>query len=151
MPEARYQRKKTLVSRKPTSGNTTDRAKEPSFGDALIEGLTEALALKRRELALENAIDGRAIKAQLRREKLLGVQIARADYLSGALVDRLLAGESAIRIWREHRGMTLTALATKVGISPSYLSRIENGYKAVGTDTRRAIGKALRVPMKNLS
>lgn len=126
------------MSRKPISKTTTACAKEPSFGDALIEGLTEALALKRRELALENAMDGRAIKAQLQREKSLGVQIARADYLSGALVDRLLAGESAIRIWREHRGMTLTALATKVGISPSYLSRIENGSKAVGRSHHHA-------------
>ncbi|MFN6268350.1 MAG: helix-turn-helix domain-containing protein [Alphaproteobacteria bacterium] len=139
------------MSRKPTSKNTIYCTKEPSFGEALIEGLTEAVAWKRRELALENAIDGRAIKAQLRREKLLGVQTARADYLSGALVERLLAGESAIRIWREHRGMTVTALAEKVGISASYLSRIENGHKPSGTDIRRAIGKALRVPMEDLA
>jgi DNA-binding XRE family transcriptional regulator len=139
------------LSRKPTSKNTIYCTKEPSFGEALIEGLTEAVAWKRRELALENAIDGRAIKAQLRREKLLGVQTARADYLSGALVERLLAGESAIRIWREHRGMTVTALAEKVGISASYLSRIENGHKPSGTDIRRAIGKALRVPMEDLA
>ncbi|MFN7308094.1 MAG: helix-turn-helix domain-containing protein [Acetobacteraceae bacterium] len=139
------------MSQKPTSKNTIYCTKEPSFGEALIEGLTEAVAWKRRELALENAIDGRAIKAQLRREKILGVQTARADYLSGALVERLLAGESAIRIWREHRGMTVTALAEKVGISASYLSRIENGHKPSGTDIRRAIGKALRVPMEDLA
>ncbi|MCX7368387.1 MAG: helix-turn-helix transcriptional regulator [Alphaproteobacteria bacterium] len=139
------------MSQKPTSKNTIYCTKEPSFGEALIEGLTEAVAWKRRELALENAIDRRAIKAQLQREKLLGVQAARADYLSGALVDRLLAGESAIRIWREHRGMTVTALAEKVGISASYLSRIENGHKPGGTDIRRAIGKALRVPMEDLA
>ncbi|MCA3277256.1 MAG: helix-turn-helix transcriptional regulator [Methylobacterium sp.] len=139
------------MSRKPVSKNTIDRTKEYSFGEALIKGLTEAVAWKRGELALENAIDGRAIKAQLRREKLLGVETARADYLPGALVNRLLAGESAIRIWREHRGMTLTALAKKVGISTSYLSRIENGHKPGGTDTRRAIARALRVPMKDLA
>ena len=139
------------MSQKPTSKNTIYCTKEPSFGEALIEGLTEAVAWKRRELALENAIDRRAIKAQLQREKLLGVQAARADYLSGALVERLLAGESAIRIWREHRGMTVTALAEKVGISASYLSRIENGHKPGGTDIRRAIGKALRVPMEDLA
>ncbi len=139
------------MSQKPTSKNTIYCTKGPSFGEALIEGLTEAVAWKRRELALENAIDGRAIKAQLQREKLLGVQTARADYLSGALVKRLLDGESAIRIWREHRCMTLTALAKKVGISASYLSRIENGHKPGGADIRRAIGKALRVPMEDLA
>lgn len=139
------------MSRKPISKNTIDRIKEYSFGEALIEGLTEAVAWKRGELALENAIDGRAIKAQLRREKLLGVETARADYLPDALVDRLIAGESAIRIWREHRGMTLTALAKEVRISASYLSRIENGHKPSGTDTRRAIARALRVPMKDLA
>jgi DNA-binding XRE family transcriptional regulator len=139
------------MSQKPTSKNTIYCTKGPSFGEALIKGLTEAVAWKRGELALENAIDGRAIKAQLRREKLLGVETARADYLPGALVDRLLAGESAIRIWREHRGMTLTTLAKKVGISTNYLSRIENGHKPGGTDTRRAIARALRVPMKDLA
>jgi len=42
-----------------------------------------------------------------------------------AIVGRLIDGESPIRVWREHRGLLLRALAARVGTSPSVLSDIE--------------------------
>jgi len=38
-------------------------------------------------------------------------------------------GESALRIWRKHRGFVLEKLAKEVGISKSFLSEIETGKR----------------------
>jgi hypothetical protein len=49
----------------------------------------------------------------------------RANHLPAELVDSLIDAESPVRVWREHRRMTLGNLADRVGIAPSYLSEIE--------------------------
>lgn len=54
------------------------------------------------------------------------------EYLPAEMVDRILNGESALRVWRKYRGMTLAALAEAVGTVKSNLSEIETG-KAQGT------------------
>ena len=41
----------------------------------------------------------------------------------------MLNGESPVRIWREHRGLTLGDLADRAGIAPSDVSEIETGRK----------------------
>ena len=116
----------------------------------------ETVTLSRRDYetliaAAEDRIDHRAINEQAAREAALGKEVARADYLPGPLVDRLIAGESPIRIWREHRGLTLTALAAMAGVSVSYLSEIEGGRKPGSAAARRALAGALRVPMEDLA
>jgi hypothetical protein len=50
------------------------------------------------------------------------------------VVNRILDGESVVTVWREHRGMTQTALAKAAGLSTAYVSQIEAG-KRVGTVT----------------
>lgn len=92
---------------------------------------------------LEEAADRRAfdeIRAGTRPE----------DYLPAELVDRLIAGESAVRIWREHRALTMGALAEKAGISPSYLSEIETGKKPGSTKALKALAEALEVDLDDL-
>lgn len=44
-----------------------------------------------------------------------------------AIVGRLIDGENPIRVWREHRGLSLRALAARAGTSPSALSDMETG------------------------
>ncbi len=41
------------------------------------------------------------------------------------VADRLLAGENPVKVYRGHRGMTQSQLATAAGINPVYLSQIE--------------------------
>jgi DNA-binding XRE family transcriptional regulator len=98
----------------------------------------------------EDAIDNAAIDARERIETQIGIEAARADYLSGALVDRLLDGESPVRIWREHRGLTARTLAARSGVSASYLCEIETGRKPGSSSALHAIAQALHVPMDTL-
>lgn len=44
-------------------------------------------------------------------------------------VNKLLDCDNRIGVWREYRGLTMSALAEAAGISQSYLSDIENGKK----------------------
>ena len=61
-----------------------------------------------------------------------------------------LNGSTRLRAWREHRGMTLQALADAAGVSKPYLSQIE-GAKRVGTTaTLKKLARALAVPLDAL-
>jgi DNA-binding XRE family transcriptional regulator len=67
------------------------------------------------------------------------------------LVRRELAGESAIKLWREHRGLTQQELATRAGISKPYLSQIETGKRQGTVETLSALARALDVPLDVLT
>ena len=67
------------------------------------------------------------------------------EYLPVAMADRILAGESALKVWRNHRGMTLAALGTAAGVGQSHLSQIENGGRRGTPSLWRRLAAALRV------
>ena len=67
------------------------------------------------------------------------------------IVRRELAGESSIKLWREHRGLTQQDLATRAGISKPYLSQIETGKRQGTVETLSAIARSLDVPLDVLT
>jgi DNA-binding XRE family transcriptional regulator len=71
-------------------------------------------------------------------------------FVPGAVVDRLLRGGNPVRVWREHRGISLRELARRAGISATLLSEIERGRKEGSLPTLRAIAGALDVEFEEL-
>lgn len=72
------------------------------------------------------------------------------EYLPMEMVDRILGGENALRVWRNHRQMTLGQLAQATGARISTLSEIENG-KAQGKPALwRALAAALNVSVDDI-
>lgn len=67
------------------------------------------------------------------------------EYLPADLIDRIISGESALRVWRKYRGMTLDQLAEKTGTQKSMLSQIENGKTQGKAALWRALAEALDV------
>jgi DNA-binding XRE family transcriptional regulator len=67
------------------------------------------------------------------------------EYLPAEMVDRILAGESALKVWRKHRGMTLQTLSKAVGVGQSFLSEIENGNRRGAPSLWRKLAGALSV------
>ena len=67
-----------------------------------------------------------------------------------AVVDRLLAGESPVRVYRDHRGLTQKQLADAAGINPVYLSQIETGKRTGSAKTLASIASALDVEIDDL-
>lgn len=64
--------------------------------------------------------------------------------------DRLMAGENAVRVYREHRGMTQKRLAEAAGINAVYLSQIERGRRTGSARTLAALAKSLRIDVDAL-
>jgi len=73
------------------------------------------------------------------------------DYLPVELVERMIAGVHPIRIWREHRGLSLHELARRAEVNASYLSEIENGKKPGSLHAFSALSKALEVRIDDLT
>ena len=85
----------------------------------------------------------------------LALQLARIEDISAervpaAVVRRLAAGEAPLRVWREHRGLSLRALAGLAGISPPMLSEMETGKKEGSLRTLLALARALGVDLDDL-
>jgi DNA-binding XRE family transcriptional regulator len=70
---------------------------------------------------------------------------AAEEYLPVEMVDRLLAGEGPLRVWRKHRGMTLAELSGEAGITIGFLSDIERGKRRGSPILFRKLAEALRV------
>lgn len=65
-------------------------------------------------------------------------------------VDRMLAGENLVTLWRQHRGLTIAQLAEKSGVHRTVISRLEHGHRGVRAETMRALADALGVKVDDL-
>ncbi len=74
----------------------------------------------------------------------------RGTFLPAGQVRRILDGASPLRVYREHRGLTLQALADRIGVGKSYLSQIETGKKAGSLEVMRDCAAALDVDLDDL-
>jgi ribosome-binding protein aMBF1 (putative translation factor) len=75
---------------------------------------------------------------------------AGEELVPAEVVYALLDGGNPIRIWREHRGMSQSELATRAGISASYLSQLESGKRDGTMDVLQGIAVALGVVLDDL-
>ncbi|HML10876.1 MAG TPA: helix-turn-helix transcriptional regulator [Stellaceae bacterium] len=92
-------------------------------------------------------------------EELIEDRLAEAAYdrtrgqetVPDAIVGRLIDGENPITVWREHRGMTLRALADAAGLDPGYLSQLENRKRAGPVATIKKLAAALKLDLDDLT
>ncbi|MEW6643624.1 MAG: helix-turn-helix transcriptional regulator [Pseudomonadota bacterium] len=120
-----------------------DIIKTPSGDQMVIMPLSE---YERLVAAAEDAADARIydkIKAKL--------DAGEEELLPAEMVDRLLSGESRVRVWREHRGMTVKALAEAAGVTQPYLSQIETGKREGTIETFKKLAAALRVDIDDIA
>lgn len=59
-------------------------------------------------------------------------------------------GASPLRAWREHRGLTLQALAETAGLSRAYVSQIEGAKRTGSAATLAKLAQALGIPVAAL-
>lgn len=74
------------------------------------------------------------------------------EYLPAEMVDRIMAGESALRVWRKYRGLKQKDLAKEVGCTASYISMIETGNRDLSPPMSlwRKIAEVLNVTIDDL-
>jgi|HubBroStandDraft_6_1064221.scaffolds.fasta_scaffold1778159_1 DNA-binding XRE family transcriptional regulator len=74
----------------------------------------------------------------------------KQEDVPAAVVRRLVACENPVKVWREHRGMTLQALGDSADLGKGYLSQIENGERQGTVSTLKRIAEALNVDLDDL-
>lgn len=83
---------------------------------------------------------------------------AKAALASGAdelipaeYANRLIAGGSPVRVYREFRGLTQVALSEASGVNRVQIANIESGAKRGSVDTLKKLAEALRVSLDDLA
>ena len=80
--------------------------------------------------------------------------LAKADDSGPAVPDavmaRLIAGENAVKVFREWRDLTQHDLAERTGLTTGYISQIERGSRPLSRKARMTIADALEVPFDDL-
>ena len=100
----------------------------------------EALAAKARE-ADEDVGTARLV-ARARREIAAGMPL-----IPKKIVDRIAAGENALRVVREWRGKTQLYISHKTSIGQGYVSDLESGRRRGTTAALKKIADVLKVPL----
>jgi DNA-binding XRE family transcriptional regulator len=79
--------------------------------------------------------------AKSRKEEAFPSEVAR----------QLVAGESPIRVFRHHRGLTQEQLARAAKIARPYLAEIEAGRKQGSVSVLKAIAAALKLDLDDIA
>jgi predicted transcriptional regulator len=95
--------------------------------------------------ALEDAEDIRDIESSIK-----ALQDGREITIPGEITFAILEGTSPIRAWREYKNIKMNELSKKVGISPAYLSQIENDKRNPTIDTLKTIARELDIDIDML-
>jgi len=100
---------------------------------------------------IEDAEDLAALALHRARVETIGTDAVRAECLPVESVKRVLAGESPVRVWRQHRGIRQVALALAAGVSTPYLNEIETGKKPGSLDAMARLARALKISLDDLA
>ena len=98
---------------------------------------------ERLRAAAEDVSDARAYDEAI-------AETAGQESVPGGVIDRLIAGENPVKVWREHRLLQQQALAERIGVSKGYLSQIESGKKDGTVSLYRNLAQVLDVSLDEL-
>ena len=96
--------------------------------------------------ASEEAVDHRAVDRFRDR-----ISRGEEEFLPRESVQRMIDGESAVRVWRDHRKLSPTMLAEAAGIDVVALHDIENRTVEAKIGTLKRVAEALRVSLDDLA
>jgi DNA-binding XRE family transcriptional regulator len=80
-----------------------------------------------------------------------GLESGEDELVPLEIIERRMRGESALRIWREHRKLTQEQLAKSAKISRALVAAIETKRKAGSVKTWKKLGAALDVSWEQLA
>ena len=72
------------------------------------------------------------------------------DYIPLEIAKCVLDGENPVKAWREHRGLTQSALAASAGIARAYLSQLETGKRDMSVSTLQHLAEVLNTDISFL-
>ncbi len=103
--------------------------------------------------SLQKLMDAAEMLADVRAYDAAKGRLARGEdeLIPLEITERRLAGESTIKIWREHRGMTQENLAKASGVSRPMIAALEAGHKRGGIATLKKLAGALKIDLDHLA
>ena len=72
------------------------------------------------------------------------------ELVPSEIVDRLIAGENKIKVWREYRGMSQAVLAEKVSMAQASIAQMEGGKRNGTVAALKKIASALNIDLDDL-
>ncbi len=79
-----------------------------------------------------------------------GVDAGTEEFVPETVVERLIDGEPPLRVWREHRGFSQSALARAADTSRVQIVDIEAGRRTGSVHTLRRLADALGIGLDDL-
>ena len=84
------------------------------------------------------------------RDMEAAIEAGTMETFPGELVFAISNGANAVRSFRDHRGLTVEALAETAGLSRAYVTQIETGVRTGTAATLAKLAKALGVDVELL-
>lgn len=81
---------------------------------------------------------------------MAAVAAGEDELVPAEVVARLLAGDSPLRVWREHRGLTQAALGDASGVNRVQIAEIEARRRSGSLETVRKLAGALGLTIDDL-
>lgn len=78
------------------------------------------------------------------------IESGTEELVPAAVADRLIDGQSPLKVWREHRALSQSALARASGVNRVQIADIEADRATGSVQTLRALADALRVTVDDL-
>ena len=78
------------------------------------------------------------------------IESGAEELVPAAVADHLIDGESPLKVWREHRALSQSALARASGVNRVQIADIEAERATGSARTLRALADALRVTVDDL-
>nr|WP_294543652.1 helix-turn-helix transcriptional regulator [uncultured Rhodopila sp.] len=82
--------------------------------------------------------------------KLARVEQANEETVPFEVVRRLSDGEVPVAVWREHRGLSRSDLASAAGVGVDVVEAVESGKEDVPLRIMQVFARALRVDLDDL-
>ena len=73
------------------------------------------------------------------------------EMIPAEYVERMINGESRLRVWRDYRGLTQAALGEKAAVNRVQIADIEAGRKTGSVETLKKLAAALAVDLDDLA
>lgn len=80
-----------------------------------------------------------------------GLKSGQDELIPADYVNRLLNGESPLRVYRDLRGLTQVALAKQAGVNRVTVAEIETGRKQGSVATLRALATSLGISLDDIT
>lgn len=98
--------------------------------------------ISRLESLVEDMADALALKKAIEKKE---------ESLPSEMVKRIVGGENPLRVWREFRRLSQTALAEISGVRQNMISAIEAGDKKGSIKTLKSLADALNVDLEDIA